>query len=66
MIEIPFMQQKTQTAVDGASVIDGGSRISSVSTHTPPRTAGSGPETLAIMAAGASAGYAFMKRKRLK
>lgn len=74
VIELPFSQrpffdamgnvqknaQQNGTAINGttASVVG--------SAQLPPTTASSGPETLAIMALGASAGYAWMKKKRVK
>ena len=70
IIDLPFTQQASSIAIASSApsgVIDGGTQtdLTPPPTPTPPGNTSSGPETLAIMAAGASAGYAFMKRKRV-
>ncbi|UPA22760.1 DUF4215 domain-containing protein [Candidatus Peribacteria bacterium] len=64
LIELPFMpvsgsnQNGTTTGIGGSdSVFIPGSQM-------PPSTTASGPATVAIMAAGAAAGYAWMRRRR--
>jgi cysteine-rich repeat protein len=56
VIDLPF----TPSAPEGLSVPQTPSDLSEV-----PKTTDSGPETLLVMAGGAAAGYAWMRRRRI-
>jgi hypothetical protein len=59
VIELPFTPASNQVPVidiDTASLI-------APAFPSPPTNAASGPGTIVVMAAGAAAGYSFMKRK---
>ncbi len=63
VIELPFTPSLTfddqPGSVDGSTAVGQG-----VSGTKPPATTASGPATIAIMAMGAAAGYAWMRRRR--
>jgi cysteine-rich repeat protein len=63
-IELPFTGTPPPTTLPSGNQTT--ASLVSPSTPTPPSNTSSGPETLVLMAAGASAGYAWMKRRRVK
>jgi cysteine-rich repeat protein len=64
ILQLPFVPSPTQSTQTSSNPLTA-SVITAPSTPTPPSNASSGPETLVLMAAGASAGYAWMRRKRV-
>lgn len=63
LIELPFMPASGSDA-NGTTGIGGSEPVFIAGGAQPPATTASGPATIAIMAAGASAGYAWMRRRR--
>ena len=65
VIELPFTQPTQTVGIVLPTVTNTTTaNLTAPSSPTPPHNTSSGPETLAIMAAGASAGYAFIRRKK--
>jgi len=64
IIELPFTPSTT-TPSQNETVTSGTTTAEGSSGTLPPETTASGPATLAVMAAGAAAGYAWMRRRRM-
>jgi len=67
IIELPLQQPQTQPVQQIVQIPTSqlpGSVVTPGSTPQPPATADTGPAAIAVMAAGAAAGYSWMRRKK--
>lgn len=64
IIELPFQEAAPNQPADTIPSTLPGSVTPIAGTSKPPATADTGPAAIAVMAAGAAAGYAWMRRRK--